>query len=69
MPLNAELSYGSTCAVWIRARIRFGIKHIENIGTVSTCADTDTATHPAPHAAILERTLQNSGPAAIRLQV
>ena len=67
MPLNAELSYGSTCAVWIR--VRFGIKHVENIGTVSTCADTDTATHPAPHAAILERSLQNSGLPVIRLQV
>ena len=57
------ISYGSTCAV----RIRFGIKHVENIGPVSTCEDTDMATHLAPHVAISERTLQSSCPVVIRL--
>ena len=46
-----------------------GIKHVENTGPVSTCVDTDTATDPVPHAAILERTLQSSCPAAIRVEV
>ena len=34
--------------------------HVENIGPVSTYADTDTVTHPAPQVAISERTLQSS---------
>ena len=36
-------------------------KHVENIGPVSTCADTDTATHTAPHAAISERVAVSNG--------
>ena len=31
------------------------------IGPVSTCADTDTATHTAPHAAISERVAISNG--------
>ena len=42
-------------------------KHVENLGPGSTCADTDTATHPAPHAAISEQTLQSSRLAAVRV--
>ena len=33
---------------------------VANIGVVSNCADTHTATHPAPHAAISELSLQSS---------
>ena len=42
-------------------------KHVENIGPVSTCADTDRATHPAPHTAVLERILQSSCLAKLNL--